>query len=355
MRIYEMLATATLLGIALAPAPTTAQSVMERTPNLSGGWVPQAHALQFNFLHRFQVGDAPARKVTNWPTFLMAYGLSSRAMVSLNYASNSDVALGKPNEWELMGRLAPLSTRKGDPIDLSVSAAFNEGNESVDGEVAVVVPLGRLRLLGTARVFSSPYAEDDGRIALGGGANLRLGEYVALSADLVSLLDREEGEDVAWGVGVQLGLPFTPHSFSLQATNTTTGTLQGSSRGRSETLYGFEFTIPLTPSRFFGSPEGDPQSEDPALREVSENTVVVVIENINFGMKRIVVPPGTRVVWVNRDPVAHTSTADGGQWDSGLIAPGESWSMVFDELGSFSFHCTPHPFMTGVVEVRQDS
>ena len=42
----------------------------------------------------------------------------------------------------------------------------------------------------------------------------------------------------------------------------------------------------------------------------------------------------------------------GNIFDSGLIDAGKQWSYTFTRAGSFAFHCTPHPFMKGVVVVR---
>jgi plastocyanin len=88
---------------------------------------------------------------------------------------------------------------------------------------------------------------------------------------------------------------------------------------------------------------------------VGRTQVVVAIRNFAFVPAEVRVAPGTTVVWVNcegADIDPHTSTADGGAWDSGFLRPGESYSRTFDEAGSFSYHCTPHPFMRGTVAVE---
>ncbi|HWN20195.1 MAG TPA: hypothetical protein VNO19_14885, partial [Gemmatimonadales bacterium] len=41
-----------------------AQSALDRTPNVAGGWVGNPGVLHFNFLHRFSISSAPERKVT---------------------------------------------------------------------------------------------------------------------------------------------------------------------------------------------------------------------------------------------------------------------------------------------------
>lgn len=41
-----------------------------------------------------------------------------------------------------------------------------------------------------------------------------------------------------------------------------------------------------------------------------------------------------------------------GLFDSGLFAPGERWSYTFNELGTYTYFCTIHPWMVGVVIVE---
>jgi plastocyanin len=38
-------------------------------------------------------------------------------------------------------------------------------------------------------------------------------------------------------------------------------------------------------------------------------------------------------------------------FDSGDIAPGETFSYTFTEAGTFDYFCTPHPWMMGTVIV----
>ncbi|MGH7545176.1 MAG: hypothetical protein ACREKI_03235, partial [Gemmatimonadota bacterium] len=171
-----VLCVVTLAG----PAPVArAQSVLDRPPNLSGGWVGPRGTLHFNFLHRFNVSDPPLRKVTNTPTFLLAYGLPFRAIVGVNYATSSDIAPGFPNEWELFARYAPWSQGPGVPVDLAVQAGYNQAAESVDGEVTLGRSFGPVRVLGVARGLSDGYAAGEERWAVGGGATIRLHRWVA--------------------------------------------------------------------------------------------------------------------------------------------------------------------------------
>ena len=78
-----------------------AQGVVDRTPNLDNGWVVPTGVIQFNFLHRFEVSPPPARKVTSFPNFRLATGLPYEFNVALDYATNSTVFTGIPNEYQL--------------------------------------------------------------------------------------------------------------------------------------------------------------------------------------------------------------------------------------------------------------
>ena len=81
-------------------------------------------------------------------------------------------------------------------------------------------------------------------------------------------------------------------------------------------------------------------------------STVVVIRRFAFGPAEVRVQAGERVTWINCDVDAHTSTADGGEWTSPLMVPGDVFTQTFDTPGDFSYHCEPHPFMTGRVIVE---
>ncbi|MDX1440859.1 MAG: plastocyanin/azurin family copper-binding protein [Nitrosopumilaceae archaeon] len=76
------------------------------------------------------------------------------------------------------------------------------------------------------------------------------------------------------------------------------------------------------------------------------------------------------IIWYNDDREGHTVTSgDGsgrfgwmsdnfgtpnGYFDSGRFMPGESWSYKFENAGTFSYFCTIHPWMEGVVIVEKE-
>jgi plastocyanin len=340
----------------LAGRAGRAQTVLDRTPNLAGAWVGAAGVLHFNFLHRFSISSAPARKVTSTPTFLLAAGLPARTLVGVHYATNSQLSPRYPNEWELYGRYAPLDQELGSPVDAAVQAGYNLAAEGLDGEISVARRQGALRLLAALRLLVEPGEESGADVALAAGAAVRVSRGIALSADLATLADRSAGERVAWAAGVSLAIPHTPHTLSLHAANTNNATLQSSSRGTGETRYGFEFTIPVTLSRYFGGGRRAPVPANAAPAAspgaAGKDTVLAEVRDFMFRPSRLVVERGTTIVWTNGGQVIHTVTAEDGSFDSGAIESGTSRAMVFSRAGTFPFHCTPHPFMRGELLVR---
>ncbi|HXE58836.1 MAG TPA: cupredoxin family copper-binding protein [Gemmatimonadales bacterium] len=353
------LALALVAGVTspAAVAPAAAQSLLDRPPNLSGDFVGRPGTVHFNFLHRFIAGDAPERKVSNFPTFFLAAGITSRALVGLHYSTNSTLAPRYPNEWEFFGRFALLSEDRGSPLDLAGQVGYNLAAEGVDGEVSLAKRIGPVRAIVATRVLSNPYEEGNTQVALGAGGTVRLTRHVALAGDVAALTDRDEarGEKVAWSAGLHLAIPNSPHTLSLQVTNTNTATLQGASRGGSERRYGFEFVVPITLARYFGGrpkappPPAQPPAEPPAA---AGRTVDAAMRSLAFVPARVEIAAGTTIVWRNDDQLAHTVTADDGSWDSGVIQPGAAWRRTFDRPGTYPFHCTPHPFMKGTVVVK---
>jgi plastocyanin len=351
--------TAVVCALVYAPG-AAAQTVMDRTPNLDGAWVGSPGMLHFNFLHRFSASSEPERKVTSTPTFLLAAGLPYKTLIGAHYATNSELSPRYPNEWEFFGRVAVLDQEAGAPLDLSAEVGYNLAAEQPDGELALARSQGPVRVLGVARVMGDPAGVGGADVALGSGVVVRLTRHVALSGDVTTLVERETGEKVAWGAGINLAIPRTPHTLSLHATNVNNTSLQSASRGTDETRYGFEFTIPLTLSRYFGggkppAPAAPPPSAPgPGPDSVSAGgtTASATVEDFSFQPARLEVRPGTTVVWTNRGQVIHTVTAEDGSFDSGEIDSGAKGSITFSRPGTYPYHCTPHPFMKGVVVVK---
>lgn len=75
------------------------------------------------------------------------------------------------------------------------------------------------------------------------------------------------------------------------------------------------------------------------------------ISDFKFTPSTITVTAGESVTWTNNGPTGHSATADDGSFDTGVLSRGASGSHTFTRAGTYTFHCTPHPFMTGKVVV----
>lgn len=96
---------------------------------------------------------------------------------------------------------------------------------------------------------------------------------------------------------------------------------------------------------------GQTTNESGPAKDGGSSAVQVEIVEFTFQTDTVRVTPGTVVRWINRDQVAHTSTAEDGAWKSPLLGPGETFEQKFEEVGEYPYYCTPHPFMRGVVIV----
>lgn len=68
-----------------------------------------------------------------------------------------------------------------------------------------------------------------------------------------------------------------------------------------------------------------------------------------FGSGSYLILPGTTVTWINQDSAPHTVTSDSGDFDSGTIPPGESYTHTFESAGSFTYHSELDPGMQGSI------
>lgn len=83
----------------------------------------------------------------------------------------------------------------------------------------------------------------------------------------------------------------------------------------------------------------------------------------NFVPKLVHIQLGidNHVVWKNSDETPHTVTPDhkyedqySGMFGSeGVVMPGEEYEFLFTEPAEIPYHCDPHPWMTGTIEITK--
>ena len=340
------LAALLLLLMPVAPVPVRAQSLLDRPDNISADWPGNTGTLYFNFIHRFSSSPPPERKVSNFPTFLIAAGIASKGLIGVNYATNSALVPRYPNEYELFARYATWQQDDGHPLDVGAQADYNAAVRGVDGELSLARREGPLRLIAVARTLADTVSQGTRRFAFGGGGTLRLFRFVALAVDAARMTG--DSASVVWSAGVHIALPNTPHTLSIHASNANTATLQGLSRGGGRRRYGFEFTIPVTLSRFFhpgASPATKPATD-------SSRTVYARITGLAYVPSRIEIEAGSTVQWKNNDPLVHTVTATDGSFTSPQFGLDGTWRHTFTRPGTYDVYCVLHPNMKATVVVK---
>jgi plastocyanin len=78
----------------------------------------------------------------------------------------------------------------------------------------------------------------------------------------------------------------------------------------------------------------------------------VWIQGMAYNPGTITVNVGTAITWTNKDPITHTVTSDTGLFDSGNLNTSGIFKFTFIRAGTYPYHCTIHPYITGVVKVN---
>jgi len=93
--------------------------------------------------------------------------------------------------------------------------------------------------------------------------------------------------------------------------------------------------------------------ETPSIETPSIETPSIEIRKFAFAPKEITVAPGTKVIWTNHDETPHTISAADKTFLSKAMDTDDRYEYTFASEGDFSYFCTLHPFMTGIVHVRK--
>ncbi len=89
-----------------------------------------------------------------------------------------------------------------------------------------------------------------------------------------------------------------------------------------------------------------PQQTSPPAPEKAD----VRIENFMFFPPEIIIAKGGTVTWSNKDTNQHTVTS--GDFDSGNLNQGQTFSHTFNEAGTYDYWCKNHASMRAKVIVK---
>ena len=116
----------------------------------------------------------------------------------------------------------------------------------------------------------------------------------------------------------------------------------------------------------YNSQETNSQETKTTVEEIINADVIIPIkvsrpgcdvEDICYIPPNIIVEKGKSVTWLNEDSSFHSVTSGfypepSGLFDSGHLDPYQSYTLSFDEYGTYDYFCTLHPWMKAQVIVE---
>ena len=80
--------------------------------------------------------------------------------------------------------------------------------------------------------------------------------------------------------------------------------------------------------------------------------VGIQITGFKFDPGTVTIKSGTKVTWTQDDSVPHTIVSDTGLFTSPNLSKGDTYSFTFTTPGTYTYHCSIHPGMTGTIIVN---
>lgn len=93
-----------------------------------------------------------------------------------------------------------------------------------------------------------------------------------------------------------------------------------------------------------------PNTQNQNTTTPQNNESSINIANFSFSPKELKIVTGTKVTWTNNDSAPHQIISN--TFNSEILSNGQSFSFVFNNKGSYDYHCAIHPSMTGKIIVE---
>ena len=122
---------------------------------------------------------------------------------------------------------------------------------------------------------------------------------------------------------------------------------------KQNTLLIFVLLLASTMIGCIGGDDDDTSSEttdDDADETPPSNAVDIT--GFAFSPETLTISIGDTVAWTNKESATHTATADGGEFDSGNLGNGDTFSYTFTTAGTFTYYCKIHTSMTATIIVE---
>lgn len=126
---------------------------------------------------------------------------------------------------------------------------------------------------------------------------------------------------------------------------------QGMTRGKlAQLIYN---SLQTTPPSTQQTQQNTQQTQQQTQQNWQTDYVLnVSIKSSAFIKNTMTIGKGTTVKWTNNDTVTHQVAADGGQFLSPILNPGDTWTYTFNSNGTFAYHCSLHSSMKGSIIVK---
>jgi amicyanin len=129
----------------------------------------------------------------------------------------------------------------------------------------------------------------------------------------------------------------------------------GASKNNSNSVTGDEVVVlPTDIENPIGSSNDTlPESNTSNPQVLNPQEYSVNLKNFAFVPGELKIHVGDSVTWTNQDNVMHTVTSDAGsELSSDSLSKGQSYTHTFTTAGTYNYHCSPHPYMTGTITVE---
>ena len=87
----------------------------------------------------------------------------------------------------------------------------------------------------------------------------------------------------------------------------------------------------------------------------SQSPNTVTIQNASFIPATMNVTVGTTVMWINKANATQDVVSDNGLFNSGNLTNGMSYNYTFNQSGTYPYHSSINPSMTGTIVVSSSS
>jgi plastocyanin len=101
----------------------------------------------------------------------------------------------------------------------------------------------------------------------------------------------------------------------------------------------------VAPTSTISAPTNTPSGSQAAV------SVLGGYGGFSFSPSMLTIKVGTTVTWTNNSSAPHTVTSDSGAFNGSLGGSGATFSFTFTRAGTFSYHCSIHPYMKATITV----